>query len=519
MPDTHSLPSEERLTHRRRVLIIVAALLALFLGALDALVMSAAMPTVVSELGGLSLFSWVYSSYLLARAVSLPIFGKLADILPTRALYQAAIGLFVAGSLAAGFAESMEVLIACRAVQGVGAGGSFALVYVVLTDISSPETRAKALSLGSVIWGLASVLGPSLGAFIVSEFSWRWIFFINVPLGLLSMAGVAAFLVETRAKKPRAQVDYAGAASLSICVVSVLLLFLVSGEVHDWSSTHIAALALISLISGYCFCRIEDRAADPILPLPFFTVRGFSTGNAAVFLSSLAMFALFAYAPLFVQAALGQSPMQVGTTVLALSLGWSIGSLVLGQTVDRIGTRAAALLGAVFLSAGCGMTLLFSTATSVGACVAVFLLIGTGMGFVALGTILVVQNSLSDIDLGVATASNQFARTLGGTIGVGIAGGLFSGRFDDELKALVATVPPDSWPPGIAAQLQQNPDVLFRPETQQLLSPPLLERLHAAVAAGASSVFAMVLAAALLCLIVCLLLPPSSPKRSRQPRG
>ena len=414
MPDTHSLPSEERLTHRRRVLIIVAALLALFLGALDALVMSAAMPTVVSELGGLSLFSWVYSSYLLARAVSLPIFGKLADILPTRALYQAAIGLFVAGSLAAGFAESMEVLIACRAVQGVGAGGSFALVYVVLTDISSPETRAKALSLGSVIWGLASVLGPSLGAFIVSEFSWRWIFFINVPLGLLSMAGVAAFLVETRAKKPRAQVDYAGAASLSICVVSVLLLFLVSGEVHDWSSTHIAALALISLISGYCFCRIEDRAADPILPLPFFTVRGFSTGNAAVFLSSLAMFALFAYAPLFVQAALGQSPMQVGTTVLALSLGWSIGSLVLGQIVDRIGTRAASIFGRGVSRGRLRDDPAFSTATSVGACVAVFLLIGTGMGFVALGTILVVQNSLSDIDLGVATASNQFARTLGG---------------------------------------------------------------------------------------------------------
>ena len=377
--------------------------------------MSAAMPTVVSELGGLSLFSWVYSSYLLARAVSLPIFGKLADILPTRALYQAAIGLFVAGSLAAGFAESMEVLIACRAVQGIGAGGSFALVYVVLTDISSPETRAKALSLGSVIWGLASVLGPSLGAFIVSEFSWRWIFFINVPLGLLSMAGVACLPRRNPREEGRGRQSITpGAVSLSICVVSLLLLFLVSGEVHDWSSTHIAALALISLISGYWFCRIEDRAPDPILPLPFFTVRGFSTGNAAVFLSSLAMFALFAYAPLFVQAALGQSPMQVGTTVLALSLGWSIGSLVLGQVVDRIGTRAASIFGAVFLAAGCGLTLTFSTATSVGACFAVFLLVGTGMGFVALGTILVVQNSLSDLDLGVATASNQFARTLGG---------------------------------------------------------------------------------------------------------
>jgi EmrB/QacA subfamily drug resistance transporter len=510
--DTLTPAPKERITHRRRVLIIAAALLALFLGALDALVMSAAMPTVVSDLGGLGLFSWVYSSYLLSRAVSLPLFGKLADILPTRSLYQVAIGLFVAGSLAAGFAESMEVLIICRAVQGVGAGGSFALVYVVLTDISSPETRAKALSLGSFIWGLASVLGPSLGAFIVNDFSWRWIFFINVPLGLLSMAGVAAFLVETREKKAGAEIDYAGAASLTICVVSLLLLFLVGGELHDWTSTHLAALALVSLISGYWFCRMEDRAADPILPLPFFTVRGFSTGNAAVFLSSLTIFALFAYAPLFVQAALGKPPMQVGTTVLALSLGWSLGSLVLGQIVDRVGTRAASILGAVFLTAGCGLTLTFSIATSVGACFAVFLLIGTGMGFVALGTILVVQNSLSDLDLGVATASNQFARTLGGTIGVGIAGGLFSSRFDTELHALLDATPAAAWPPGIAAQLQQTPDALFRPETQRLLPPQLLEGLHAAVASGVLSVFAMVLAAAVLCLVVCFLLP-KTPQR------
>ena len=510
MNDTHLSDATETITPRGRRFIVAAALLALFLGALDALVMSSAMPTVVSELGGLSLYSWVYSSYMLARAVSLPIFGKLADILPTRALYQAALGFFVAGSLAAGLAPGMEVLIACRALQGVGAGGSFALVYVVLTDISSPETRAKSLSLGSFVWGLASVLGPSLGAFIVSEFSWRWIFFVNVPLGLLSMGGVAVWLVETRRKKSNARIDYAGAAALSTCVVSLLLLCLVAGESHDRDPSHIVALALVCLLSGYLFCRIEDRAAEPILPLPFFAVRGFSAGNAAVFLSSLAIFALFAYAPLFVQAALGRPPMQVGATVLALSLGWSIGSLLLGQIVNRIGTRGASMAGAAFLLAGCGATLTFSTATPVGVCVAVFLLIGTGMGFVALGTILVVQNSLSDLDLGVATASNQFARSLGGTIGVGIAGGVFSARFETALQALVRETPASDWPAGIAAQLQQAPEALFRPETQRLLAPGLLERLHEAVAAGVLWVFAAVLVSAALCLAVCCLLPKSS---------
>lgn len=507
------------ITPRRRILIIAAALLALFLGALDALVMAAAMPTVVAEMGGLHLYSWVYSIYLLSRAVSLPIFGKLADILSAKALYLAAIALFVLGSLAAGFAASMEFLIACRALQGIGAGGSFALVYVVLTDISSAETRAKTLSMASFIWGLASVLGPGMGAFIVAQFSWRWIFFINVPLGALSMAGVALFLVETRAKKKGASIDYAGALSLSIAILGLLTMFMVGGQIHDWTSTHVAALGLITVIAGYWFCRIEKQASDPILPLDFFMVRGFSTGNGAVFLSSFTIFALFAYAPLFVQSALGKSAWEVGTAVLALSLGWSIGSLLLGQIVDRIGTRNASIAGAVFLTAGCALTLTFSSATSLSTCLWVFLFVGTGMGFVALGTILVVQNSLSELDLGVATASNQFSRTLGGTIGVGVGGGFFSLRFDDELEAILQAASSSDWPAAVATRVQQNPENLFRPEVQTLLSGDMLQKLHDAVTRSVMSVFGMVLGASILCLLLCLLLPRDPVGFRRQAGG
>ena len=520
MTNTPSAAEFEPISPRRRILIIAAALLALFLGALDALVMAAAMPTVVAELGGLHLYSWVYSIYLLARAVSLPIFGKLADILSSKALYLVAISMFVLASLAAGFAENMEVLIACRALQGIGSGGSFALVYVVLTDISAPDTRAKTLSLGSFIWGLASVLGPSMGAFIVAHFSWRWIFFINVPLGVLSMVGVAFCLVETRKKKKGAAIDYAGAVSLSITILGLLTLFLVGGQIHDWTSPHVAALGMITLISGYWFCRIEKGAADPILPLEFFAVRGFSTGNGAVFLSSLTIFALFAFAPLFVQAALGKTPMEVGATVLALSLGWSLGSLLLGQIVDRIGTRAAAIAGAVFLTIGCALTLTFSTATSIAVCFGVFFFVGVGMGFVAMGTILVVQNSLSDLDLGVATASNQFSRTLGGTIGVGIGGGFFSAQFDTELENLLRSASASDWPPAVAAQLQQNAENVFRPEIQALLSADALRTLHDAVARSVLSVFWMVLIVSVLCLVVCCLLPksPVAEKSTRHPK-
>lgn len=520
IPDAATSTAETSpITPRRRALIIAASLLALFLGALDALVMAAAMPTVVAELGGLHLYSWVYSIYLLSRAVSLPLFGKSADIFRSKTLYLVAIALFVAGSLGAGLAEDMGLLIACRAIQGIGAGGSFALVYVVLTDISSPETRAKSLSLGSFVWGLASVLGPSMGAFIVAHFSWRWIFFINVPLGVLSMAGVAFCLVETREKKKGAVIDYAGALTLSITVLGLLMVFLVGGQIHDWTSTHVATLALVTIITGYWFYRIEKRAVEPILPLDFFMVRGFSTGNGAVFLSSFTIFALFAYAPLFVQSALGKNAMEVGTAVLALSLGWSVGSLLLGQIVGRIGTRNASIAGAVFLTVGCGLTLTFSTATSLSTCFWVLLFVGTGMGFVALSTILVVQNSLSDLDLGVATASNQFSRTLGGTIGVGVGGGFFSLRFDDELHAILKSATSSDWPAAVASQVQQNPESLFRPEVQALLSGDMLQKLHEAVARSAMSVFWMVFVASVLCLVLCNLLPKEEVPPRSDPHG
>ena len=179
---------------KHRMMIIFSALLALFLGAMDALIMTAAMPTIVAELGGLHLYSWVYSAYLLARAVSLPVFGKLGDLFKNKNIFLISIGIFLLSSIAAGFSPNMTFLIVCRVFQGIGAGGIFALVYIILADISPPGQRAKTMSFASSVWGIASVLGPTLGGFIVSYMSWRWIFFINVPLGLLSLGGVSFFL-------------------------------------------------------------------------------------------------------------------------------------------------------------------------------------------------------------------------------------------------------------------------------------------------------------------------------------
>ncbi|MFO7686552.1 MAG: MDR family MFS transporter [Desulfobacterales bacterium] len=492
---------------KSRNLIISASLLALFLGALDALVMAAAMPTIVEDLGGLDLYSWVYSAYLLTRTVSLPIFGKLADIYRTKSLYVISILIFILASLAAGFAKNMPFLIVCRAIQGIGAGGNFALVYIVLADISPREERGKTLSLGSFVWGLASVLGPTMGGVITAYFSWPWIFFINVPLGVLSLAGVSLYLLETREKKKKAVLDYSGALTLTVTILALLFIFLLAGREHAWNSPLIHTLWAVTIVFGVLFYLAERRASEPILPVDFFRLRGFSVGNAAVFMSSFAIFSFFGFAPLFIQEALGKSPLEVGTTVLSLSLGWSVGSLVLGRFIHRWGTKKSAAAGAVCLAAGCALTLTFSSATSTATCFWVFALVGVGMGFVSLATILVVQNSVDASDLGVATSSHQFSRNLGATVGIGICGSIFTAGFSTKVESALTGGSAGNLPEALADQILRNADSVLRPEIKAQLPAEVLLHLNHAVAHGVLLVFWTTLAAAVACLIFCLLLP------------
>jgi EmrB/QacA subfamily drug resistance transporter len=502
----HPTPPEHLITPKRRFYVIAAALLTLFLGALDALVMSAAMPTIVTDLGGLHLYSWVYSAYLLARAVSLPIFGKLADIFRSRRLYVISILIFLLGSIWAGLSQSMTQLILSRAIQGIGAGGNFALVYIVLTDISASEKRAKTLSLASFIWGLASVLGPTFGGFVVTYFSWRWIFFVNIPLGLFSLLGIVIYLVEVRPKKKDAAIDYLGVLTLSTAILGLLTAFLLGGRRYDWFSPPIIGLLAITLTAAVAFYVAEKRAREPILSLDFFANRGFSIGNGSAFLASFTIFSLFAYSPLFIQGALGKTPLEMSVAMLSLSLGWSIGALTCGQIVHRLGKKAATVLGSLFLAVGGGITLTFSTTTSLTACTVVLGVIGLGMGFVSMATLLIVQDSLDLTDLGIATASHQFSRTLGGTIGVGISGSFVTLSLSHALEAIMRNGA-SSLPPTAVIQIQQNLENIFRPEVQMLLAPEARLALKSAVAQGIAMVFWISLIASLLCLILSAILP------------
>ena len=505
--DIGSPPQAEYPTGATRAWIIAAALVALFLGAVDALVMSAAMPTIVAELGGLAYYSWVYFSYFLSRAVFLPIFGKLADVYPSRPIFLCSIAVFCGASLLAGLAPTMGWLVVWRTFQGVGAGGIFALCYICLADISPPHRRGKTMSLASAVWGLASVVGPTLGAAVVTYLSWRWIFYMNLPLGLASMWGIGRFLKEMRPKRGRVRFDWPGLVSMTICILALMVAFLLAGRSYDWFSRPAAGLLALFVMGAAAFYLAEKRAQDPVLPLHRLMQRDFGLSNLAVFFSSFSIFSLFAYAPLFIHAGQGRSAMQVGTAMLSLSFGWSMGSLFLGRFVDRSGKRATSLAGGVLLVAGSGGTLLITAQSGMLVQAALFLLVGVGMGFVTLSTLLVVQSSVPPADLGMATGTHQYARSLGGTVGVGVCGGLVIGRIATAVADVVHGGLGDTGHRRLLQQIAENPEVLMKPDIGQLLPDTALTALREAVIQRVNSVFLAAFIAALVCLLVVAALP------------
>jgi EmrB/QacA subfamily drug resistance transporter len=439
--------------------------------------------------------------------VSLPIFGKLADLFSIKAMFLVSICIFLVSSVWAGFAPSMVQLILSRALQGLGSGGNFALVYIVLSDISTPRQRGKMMSMASFVWGVASVLGPSIGGFIVNFFSWRWIFFINLPLGAFSLLGIYIYFTETRPQRKEVSVDILGIFLLSVTVLALLTAFLIGGEGHRWLAPRIVSLFALSAVSGIAFYAVEKRAREPILPMGFFSVKGFRTGNGAVFCSSFAIFSLTAYIPLFIQGALGRSPAQMGMAMVALSLAWSSGALICGQMAHIIGHKVSAIMGAVFLSAGSGLALGFTPHTGLLACYIALALTGLGMGYVSISTLLIVQNSLDKKDLGVATASNQFSRTLAGTIGVGISGSLVTARITALMEDLLHSRAVQEIPTDLLGKIQQSVETLFEPDVQSRLSDRVLDMFQKMIAQGVSMVFILSLVAALICFLFCVRLP------------
>ena len=508
-PNPPGTPGDPALL-KGRTLIFTGVLLALFLGALDALVVGSAMPTIVSDLGGLHFYSWVFSSYMLLRAISLPIIGKLCDLYSTRKLYVFSISIFVISSVLAGAARNMTELILFRGLQGIGAGGTFALAMIVVSELSPPETRGKMLGLTSFVWGVASILGPATGGFIVTFLSWRWIFYINLPLGFIALITVVLYLKEFRHKKQKVAVDYAGIVTLSAGVLALLTAFMLGGRTYPWLSWKIGLLFLVTLLSTIGFYYAEKRAVEPVLALSFFKNKGFSLANGSAFFSSFAIFALSAFSPLFIQGALGKTPAQLGIAMIPLSLCWSLGSISCGQIITRKREKAFSLAGSIFLLVGAGSLLTFTASTPLAVCSGALATAGLGMGFVSVSTLLAVQNSLHSSNLGVATSSQQFARTVGGTIGIGVSGGFIASNFSNAL----AVAGNSSATGDLSATLPGGIEGLFQPEVLATLPPGLQDVFREAVAGAVTAVFWCAFAAAFVSLLFCCFFPaPAGPAR------
>jgi len=406
----------------RRTWITVGLLVGTFLASIEATVVGTAMPSIADQLGGFHLFPWVFSAYLLAQTVSIPLYGKLADVLGRRGTYVGGVALFLVGSVACGLAPTMELLVAARALQGLGAGAVLPLTMTIFGDLYEVEQRTKLQGLFSLVWGVSSVVGPLAGGAIVLHWSWRWVFLINLPFGLVSLALVGLLLSEPGRARRAHRLDLAGAALLT----SATLLLLVSLLPADQRPAGIAAWLWLALAAaaGVAFLLAERRHPEPLVPLDLFRDRVHVAANAGGVLLGVVLFGVVSYVPLYVQAVRGGTPVQAGALLIPLSLGWTLASIVAGRLVRRVGFQALVRFGAGLIAGG-------ALSALAGVWLEVPLLgllgltaYGVGMGCCISSFTVSVQERVPGNRRGIATALTQFSRTIGGSVGVALLGAL-----------------------------------------------------------------------------------------------
>ena len=415
---------------RKRIILVTAGImLSLFLASMESTVVATAMPTIVGQLGGLEHYSWVFSAFMLASTTAVPLYGKLSDLYGRRKLYISAMALFLVGSVWCGLATSMTTLIFARALQGVGAGGIMPLAFILIGEMFTLEQRAKMQGLFSGVWGVSSIVGPLLGGFLVDQFSWRWIFYINIFPGLLAAALVAlAWRDHQTHGQERPAIDYAGAALLTIGVV-ILLLGLMSTGASSWIL--IAGAVVFFILLWW----VERRAADPVLPVSLFSDRLFATAIAHGIFTGWALFGSVSFIPLFVQAVLGTSATQAGITLTPLLMGWVTASIIGTRLMLTVGYRRLGLIGTAAFTIGAFLMSQAGMNTSQLSLMVFVTLMGIGMGLSIPSFLIAVQTSVNRRQLGTATSTLQFSRSIGGTLGVSVMGAALSARLSSNLLA------------------------------------------------------------------------------------
>jgi EmrB/QacA subfamily drug resistance transporter len=429
-----------RLTGAALRTVFIALMLGMFLAALDQTIVSTALPTIVGDLGGLNHLSWVVTSYLLASTVSTPLYGKLGDMMGRKPVFLAAILIFLAGSMLAGLSQSMGELIGFRALQGIGAGGLMVGAQTIIADIVPPRERGRYMGLIGSVFAVASVAGPLLGGFLVDNLSWRWVFYVNLPVGALAVLIVSTRL-HLHTPSVRHRIDVPGIGLLSGGVGALILLTTWGGNEYAWRSSTIVELGVAGVALLAVFVWWELRAAEPILPLHLFRSSVFSVANAMGFTIGMAMFGAIIFIPLFLQIVYGVSPTSSGLRTLPLMAGLLTASILSGRAISRVGRyKAFPVAGTAVLVVGMYLLSLLAVGTASWVASAYMVVVGIGLGLVMQVLVLVVQNDARPQEVGVATASATFFRSVGGAFGVAIFGAIFASRLSHRLAGLPRSI-------------------------------------------------------------------------------
>ncbi|GAA3442376.1 MFS transporter [Planomonospora venezuelensis] len=440
-------------------LILGALMLSMLLAALDQTIVSTALPTIVGDLGGLDHLSWVVTSYMLASTVSTPLWGKLGDQYGRKRLFEGAIVVFLAGSALCGLSQNMGQLIGFRALQGLGGGGLMVLAQAIVADVVPARERAKYQGLFGAVFAVSSIAGPLLGGLFVDHLSWHWVFYVNLPIGVLALAVVAAVL-PAGSRRTRHSIDYFGIVFLGGAAACLVLVTTWGGGVYPWGDPVIIGLGVAAVVLGLLWWLAERRAAEPVLPLRLFRLRAFNVASLVGFIVGLAMFGALTYMPLFLQVVQGISPTLSGLHLLPMMAGMLGTSVVSGQIISRTGRyKPFPITGSAVAALGLYLLSRLHAGISTLELGLYLLVLGIGLGMVMQVLVIVVQNAVDFDDLGVATSGATFFRSIGGSFGVALAGSIFTSRLTDDLARLSGTV---RLPPGLADAVQGDPTVIRR---------------------------------------------------------
>ncbi|HUS17559.1 MAG TPA: MDR family MFS transporter [Chloroflexia bacterium] len=477
-----SAPSEatDQPQVKNLLVIMSGVLLGILLGALDQTIVGPAMPKIIGELNGFEHYAWVFTAYMLTSTVSVPIFGKLGDMYGRKWFYIGGIIVFLIGSMLCGIATDIWQLIGFRALQGLGGGIMFSNAFTIIGDLVPPAERGRWQGLFGGIWGLASVFGPTAGGYITDYLSWRWVFYVNLPVGLIALAVLLVTFPNMHyAEAGKKSIDWLGAATLTAAVCP-LLVALSLGGTKDWAWGSVNTLGMMAVAAVFLgiFLFVESRAKEPIIPLDLFKNRTFTLSVIVVFLTGLGMFGAVSFIPLFIQAVQGDSATSSGNAVTPMMLSLVVSSVICGQLISRTGKyRVLGIVGMVLLTTGLFLLATMNVDTARWQTIGYMIIMGFGLGIAMPLYTLIVQNAFPMQRLGVVTSATTFFRSIGGTVGLALLGSIVNNRFLSQFHTELSARSPQ-----VAAQLPAEFTANLTP--QALVNPAIFDRMREEIAAN-----------------------------------